>query len=201
MICNSLDQILNEVVENASKEEVVCEKVRDDMFDLADYKFGMMIVPDAKISDLSVDNVDKYYKKIYAAISSVPFITKHSELYFCCAEDAFIPADAAKYTVRNFLDMNYRDLPCFVFGFDLNFRYMHQLFRAICRLSKDALRVKLLKQRRGSRLMYTLDTSFVQYIGNYFNVPSFDEKPYIAEDVRTKIFDVFQFMEGKIQLI
>jgi hypothetical protein len=200
MICNSLDDIISEIVEDTSKEEVVLEKCTD-RFDLADYKFGMMIVVNANISELSVDNVDKYHKKIYAAMSSVPFITRHSELFFCCADDAYIPEDAAKYTVRNFLDMNYRDLPCFVFGFDLNFKYMHQLFRAICRLSKDALRVKLLKQRRSTKLIYTLDTSFVQYIGNYFNVPSFDEKPYIAEDVRMKIFDVFQFMEGNIRAL
>lgn len=198
MIC-SLEEVFNDIVENVSNEEVVCKKDRDNGFDLADYKFGMMIVPDAKISELSVENVEKFHKKICAVINSEPFIKKHSELFFCCSYDAYIPEDAAEYTVENFLDLNYRDLPCFVFGFDLEFKYMHQLFRVICRLSKDARQTKLMKKRLGLRFMLELDKSFLMYIGNYFHVPEFDEKHYIAEDVRTKIFDVFQFMEGKIR--
>ena len=37
---------------------------------------------------------------------------------------------------------------------------------------------------------YTTNMSFIEYAGNYFKVPGFGEKPFVADDVRKTMIDI-----------
>ena len=193
----NLEEIYNVLIDDLSKEEVVCHKEKK--FELSDYNFAIMIVPKDSIQDMTVRNVHLLYRKLSVTINCVTFLKKHSDLYFLCADNAYIPKESESFSTSNFLDLNYSDLPCFVLGFNTNFKYMHQMFRLLCRLTKDANRFKLLKKRYGHKISYTTNMSFIEYTGNYFKVPGFREKPFVADDVRKTMIDIFQFMEGNFR--
>lgn len=193
----NLEEIYDELIDDLSKEEVVCHNEKK--FELSDYNFAIMIVPNGDVQNMTVEYVHLLYRKLSVTINCATFLKKHSDLYFCCEDNAYIPKESESFSTSNFLDLNYSDLPCFVLGFNTNFKYMHQMFRLLCRLTKDANRFKLLKKRCGHKLSYTTSMSFIEYAGNYFKVPGFGEKPFVADDVRRTMIDIFQFMDGSFR--
>ena len=188
------DNVFDDIIDDLSKEEVVCHNEKK--FDLSDYNFAIMIIPNVGVQNMTVEYVYLLYRKLSVTIDCVTFLKKHSELYFCCADNAYIPKESKSFSTRNFLELNYYDLPFFVIGFNTNFKYMHQLFRLLCRLAKDANSVKLLKKRCDHKLSYTINISFIEYAGNYFKVPGFEKKSFVVDGIPKTIIDIFQFMDG-----
>lgn len=196
-IDNICDNIFDDIIGDLPEEEIIYHKEKK--FDLSDYRFAIMIVPKGSIQDMTVRNVHLLYRKLSVTINCVTFLKKHSELYLCFADNAYIPKESKSFSTNNFLELNYYDLPCFVLGFNTNFKYMHQMFRLLCRLTKDANRFKLLKKRCSHKLSYTMSMSFIKYAGNYFKVPGFGEKPFVEDDVQKTMIDIFQFMDGNFR--